>query len=143
VRVLGLDYGGRTIGVAISDPFLITAFGLETIRRPDEASVKKSVARLGEIIKEYGVKTIVLGYPKHLNNTESARGALTVSFKERLERNFKGVEIILWDERFTSAAAYKELSAAGASGRQIKAVNDQTAAVLILQNYLEYIKREK
>jgi len=122
---------------------LITAFGLETIRRADEAAVKKSVARIGEIIREYDVRTIVLGYPKHLDNTESARSALTVAFKERLMRNFKGVDVVLWDERFSSAAAYKELSAAGATGRQIKAVNDQTAAVFILQSYLEYIKRER
>ena len=142
MRALGLDYGGRTIGVAVSDPFFITAFGLETIRRPDDAAIKKSIARLGEIIDEYEVTKIVLGYPKHLDNTDSARCAQTVEFKERLQRNFKKIEIILWDERFSTASAFKELSAAGVASKTVRSVNDQTAAVLILQNYLEYMKRE-
>jgi len=138
MRALGLDYGGKTIGVAVSDPFLVTAFGLETIRRPEEDGLKKSVSRLGELIKEYEVKKIVLGYPKHLDNTESARSIKTRGFMDKLKKNFKNMEIILWDERFSSAAAYKELSAAGVNNKKIRAINDETAAAIILQNYLDY-----
>ena len=143
MRALGLDYGGKTIGVAVSDPFLVTAVGLETIRRPGEEALKKSVFRLGELIRQYEVDKIVLGYPKHLDNTESARSIKTLAFLDKLKRNFKNMEIVLWDERFSSAAAYKELSAAGVKPGKIRAINDETAAVVILQNYLDYLNNAK
>jgi len=138
MRVLGLDYGGKTIGVAVSDPFLTTAFGLETIRRPEEEALKKSVSRLYEIIKEYEIKKIVLGYPKHLDNSESARSKKTLVFLDKLKNNFKNMEIVLWDERFSSAAAFKELLSAGVKYKKVRTINDETAAVVILQNYLDY-----
>ena len=138
MRILGLDYGSKTIGVAVSDPLLITAFGLEVIRRPEEDAIKKSIFRLNEIIKEYEISTIVLGYPKNLDNSESVRCRKTLEFKERLLRNFKNVEIILWDERFTTVSAEKELYLAGIVNRKkIDHVVDKIAAVFILQNYLE------
>jgi len=138
MRILGLDYGSRNIGVAVSDPLLITAFGLEIIRRPDENEIKKSIKRLGEIINEYTIKTIVLGYPKHLDNTESMRCIKTLEFKDRLLRNFKKIEIILWDERLTTVSAEKELIHAGFDHKKIENIIDETAAVLILRNYLEH-----
>ena len=141
MRILGLDYGSKTIGVAVSDPLLITAFGLETIRRPEESAIKKSISRLGEIIKEYEINKFVLGYPKHLDNTDSARCVKTLEFKERLSRNFKNIEIILWDERFSSVYAERELSGAGMDRSKINGVVDKIAAVVILQNYLESINR--
>jgi len=137
MRVLGLDYGGRTIGVAVSDPFLITAFAVEVIRRPEEDAVKKSVARIGELIKEYEVEKIVLGYPKHLDNTNSERCGRTREFMERLKRNFKSVEVVLWDERYSSVHAERELRSAGASGKTISGVVDKIAAAIILQSYLD------
>ena len=140
MRYLGLDYGSRTIGVAISDPFLMTALGLETIRRPEEGAIKKSVARLGEIIEEYGVMKIVLGYPLNLDNTESERCAKTLGFKDRLARNFKRVEIILQDERLTTVTAKRDLVSAGATRRKLGEVVDTAAAVIILQCYLEKLR---
>ena len=141
MRILGLDYGSKTIGVAVSDPFLITAFGLETIKRPEEGAIKKSLARLGEIINEYGIETIVLGYPKHLNNTESERCVKTVAFKSRLTRNFKNVSVILWDERLTTVSAGKELKSAGIFSKKTTRDIDTVSAVLILQSYLEYLSK--
>jgi len=140
MRILGLDYGSKTIGVAVSDPFLINAFGLEIIRKPEEEAIKKSVARLKEIIKEYEIKKIVLGYPKNLDNTDSARCVKTLEFKERLRKNFKSVEIILWDERFSSAAALRDMKEAGADLKTIHGAVDKVAAAMILQNYLDYNK---
>ena len=137
MRVLGLDYGSKTIGVAVSDPFLSTALGLETIRRPDEGAIKKSVSRLKEIISEYDINKIVIGYPKHLNNEESERCAKTAEFGERLKRNFKNIEIIYFDERLSSVFAEKELASAGVKKAKIGEIIDMTAAVVILQNYLD------
>ena len=137
MRVLGLDYGGKTIGVAVSDPLLITALGLEVIRRPGEAEIRNSIRRLKEIIREYSVGIIVLGYPKNLDGTESSRCKLTREFKDRLGRNFKNVEIHLWDERFTSVSAEKELASLGLNQKKIGALSDITAAVFILQGFLD------
>ena len=138
MRVLGLDYGSKTIGVAVSDPLRIAALGLEVIRRPEEAALKKSLSRLRDIVKEYGVATIVLGYPKNLNNTESERCVKTAAFKDRLRANFKSADILLWDERLTSVYAEKTLKSAGLDIPGVKHAIDKTAAVLILQSYLDY-----
>jgi len=140
--VLGLDYGDKCIGVAVSDPLGYSAQGLETICRRDEASVKKSVARIGEIIKFYGVKTIVLGYPKNMDGSEGERCLKTAAFKERLLRNFKRVEVVLWDERLTTAAARRAMEGANRAERGALADHiDQIAAALILNGYLEYIAK--
>ena len=137
MRALGLDYGARTIGLAVSDPLNIAALGLETIRRPDECALKKSVARIGEIIKRYDVGTIVLGYPKRLDNSVSERCVKTLEFKERLQRNFKKTDIVLWDERFSTRAAGNELKMAGFDKKKIAGEIDMLAAVIILQTYLD------
>jgi putative Holliday junction resolvase len=137
MRILGLDYGERTIGVAVSDPNLMYAFGLEIIRRTEEGSIKKSVARLGEIINEYEVKALVLGYPKNLDNTVSLRCFKTEEFKNRLHRNFKRTEIILWDERYSTIGAGRALTEANISRSKKNGVIDKMAAVFILQGYLD------
>ncbi|MCL2617064.1 MAG: Holliday junction resolvase RuvX [Defluviitaleaceae bacterium] len=139
-RILGLDYGDKTVGVAVSDPLLLTATPLETITRPNDISIKKTVARLSEIIKTYNIHTIVLGYPKNMDGSEGFRCAKTNDFKARLHRNFKRAEIILWDERLTTIQADRYLEALNRHKRG--RVVDQAAACIILQGYLDYIKNQ-
>lgn len=138
-RILGLDYGEKTIGVAVSDPLLITASGVETIHRKDEKSIKKSIARLSEIIKEYEISTIVLGFPKNMNNTLGDRCEKTLEFKSRLERNFKRVPVILWDERLSTVSA--NYSLVDLDFKKRKEVIDKVVAVYILQGYLEQFNK--
>ena len=138
-RILGLDYGDKTVGVAVSDPSLLIAAPLETITRPDEVSIKKTIARLSEIIDAYEVTTIVLGYPRNMDGSEGFRCAKTNEFKARLERNFKRVDIILWDERLSTMFADRHLE--NLSKHKRDRVIDQAAASAILQNYLDYIRQ--
>jgi len=140
-RILGLDYGDKTVGVAISDPLMLTASPLETIVRPNEISIKKTIARLSEIIDFYGVGTIVLGYPKNMDGSEGFRCAKTNEFKARLERNFKRIEIILWDERLTTMFADRHLENLRKNKRD--RIIDQAAASAILQNYLDYLRHSQ
>lgn len=136
MRILGLDFGEKTIGVAVSDPFGWTAQGVEIIRRKDENSLKAPVRRIGEIIAEYGVEKIILGYPKNMNNTIGERCVKTEAFKERLEKTFK-TEVVLWDERLSTVAAERNLIEADLSRKKRKRVIDKMAAVFILQGYLD------
>ncbi len=138
---MGLDYGDKTIGVAVSDSLRLLAHGVETIRRDDEQSIKKSISRLKEIILEHGVNTIVVGYPKNMDGTEGVRCEKTNDFVSRLKRNFKKIDIVLWDERLTTVAANRVLSDVSLDKKH--AVVDKVAAVLILQGYLDYINREE
>jgi len=133
---MALDYGDKTIGVALGDPLDIIASGLVTIRRENPDDLKESLARLGEIVRGYGVGEIVLGYPKNMNNTEGPRCEKTLSLKKRLEREFAGVPVVLWDERLSTKMALRPL--AGASAGRKKDLADTLAAVCILQSYLEY-----
>ena len=137
MRILGLDFGSRTVGVAVSDELLLTAQGLETIERKDENKLRKTCARIEEIIKEYGVEEIVLGLPKNMNNTEGDRVEKTKEFKEMLERR-TGLLVTLWDERLTTVAAEKVLMESGVRRENRKAVIDKVAACLILQGYLDH-----
>lgn len=139
MRILALDFGEKTIGVAISDPLGFTAQGLEVITRIKEDALKKSMARLKEIVPEYGVQTIVLGYPKNMNNSIGERAKKTEEFKLRLERVFSNVEIVLWDERLSTVGAERSLLEADLSRKKRKNVIDKMAAVFILQGYLAYI----
>lgn len=139
MRILGLDFGQKTIGVAISDPFGWTAQGLEIIRRDNEESINKSITRLGEILKEYQVEKIVLGYPKNMNNTIGERGEKTELFKTKLEKSFKNIPVILWDERLSTVGAERSLLEADLSRKKRKDVIDKMAAVFILQGYLDSI----
>lgn len=136
MRVLGLDFGQKTIGVAISDPFGWTAQGIEIIRREDEKSINKSISRLGEIIKQYDAEKIVLGYPKNMNNSIGERGKKTEDFKAKLEKNFD-IPVILWDERLSTVGAERGLLEADLSRKKRKDVIDKMAAVFILQGYLD------
>ncbi len=137
MRILGLDFGQKTIGVAISDPFGWTAQGVEIIHRDKEESINKSVERIGEIIKQYGVEKIVLGYPKNMNNTIGERCEKTEAFKKKLEKTFNNIEVILWDERLSTVGAERSLLEADLSRKKRKDVIDKMAAVFILQGYLD------
>ncbi len=136
MRILGLDFGEKTIGVAVSDPFGWTAQGIEIIRRKDENNLKTCIIRIGEIITEYNVEKIVLGYPKNMNNTIGERCEKTEAFKTRLEKKFK-IEVVLWDERLSTVAAERGLLEADLSRKKRKQVIDKMAAVFILQGYLD------
>jgi putative Holliday junction resolvase len=134
-RLLGLDFGDKTIGVAVSDPLGMMALGVETIRRTDANALKPSLRRLGALIAEYGVATIVLGFPKNMNNTQGERCQKTLAFKARLERTFKGIPVALWDERLSTAGAMRTISN--------KSAIDEVAAVLILQGYMGSLDRKR
>ena len=136
MRVLGLDFGEKTIGVAVSDPLGWTAQGLEIIRRDNEEELKPSVTRIRQLCDELGVETIVLGYPKHMNNTIGVRAEKTIRFKKRLKKE-TGLPVKLWDERLSTVAAQRELIAADVSRKDRKKVIDKMAAVYILQGYLD------
>lgn len=138
-RIMGLDYGSKTVGVAISDPLYITAQGIEIIRREEENKRRKTYARIEALIKEYEVDRIVLGYPKNMNNTEGERCEKVNEFKADLERR-TGLEVILWDERLTTVAADKAMIEAGIRRENRKDYVDEIAAGLILQGYLENLR---
>lgn len=137
-RIMGLDYGSVTVGVAISDSLLMTAQGMEVIRRKQENKLRQTLARIEELIAEYEVEKIVLGYPKHLNNTIGERAIKSEEFAERL-RQRTGLEVILWDERLTTVAAHQVLSQSKLDDREKAMVVDKLAAVLILQGYLDML----
>ncbi len=141
-RVMGLDYGKKTVGVAVSDPLGITAQKLETIERKSENKLRKTYARIEAIILEYDIKKIVLGYPKNMNNTIGERAESTLEFKEHLERR-TNLEVILWDERLTTAAAERVLIEEGVRREHRKDTIDQIAAVFILQGYLDSVTRDE
>lgn len=143
MRVLGLDYGTKTVGVAVSDPLEITAQPLETIERKSAGKLRQTLARIEAIIEEYGaagqqekIEKIVLGYPKNMNNTEGDRCEATVSFKNDLERR-TGLEVVLWDERLTTVEAERILMDSGVRRENRKTYIDKMAAAVILQSYLD------
>lgn len=142
MRILGLDFGSRTVGVAVSDGLNLTAQGLETIERKDENKLRKTCARIEELIRQYEVSRIVLGLPKNMNNTEGERVEKTKEFGEMLARR-TGLPVIFWDERLTTVAAERVLMENGVRRENRKAVIDKVAACLILQGYLDRIKMEE
>ena len=143
MRILGLDYGSRTVGVAISDPLLVTAQGVEIIRREKENHLRRTLARIEEIIKEYGdVETIVVGYPKNMNNTVGDRAVKSEEFAGTLRRRFN-LPVVLWDERLTTVAADRTMTETGVKGRDRKKYVDEIAAMLILQGYLDRLAAER
>ncbi len=142
MRIMGLDFGSKTVGVALSDPLLITAQGLEIIRREEENKLRTTYRRIEEIIKEYDVEKIVLGLPKNMNNTEGIRVELTMEFKEALERR-TGLTVEMWDERLTTVAADKAMMEAEIRREHRKDYVDMIAATLILQGYLDRLSFEK
>ena len=138
MRILGLDYGTKTVGVAISDPIGLTAQGMEIIRREEENKLRRTLARIEAIIEEYGVTDIVLGLPKNMNNTQGVRVESTMEFKEKLERR-TGLPVIMWDERLTTVAADRTMMEAGIRRENRKEYVDKIAAAFILQGYLDYL----
>ncbi len=137
MRILGLDYGAKTMGVAVSDPTGLIAQGIETIRREDENKLRRTLARVCELAEEYQAEAIVLGYPKHMNNTVGERAEKSEALKSKLEAR-TGLPVILWDERLTTAAADQILIESGVRREKRKEYVDKIAAVLILQGYLDY-----
>lgn len=136
MRIMGLDFGSKTVGVAVSDPLLITAQGVEIIRRKEENKLRRTLARIEELIEEYQIDEIVLGLPKNMDNTLGPRAEVTLDFKDRLERR-TGLMVHTWDERLTTVAADKAMSEAGMGRESRKEYVDQIAAVFILQGFLE------
>lgn len=142
MRIMGLDFGSKTVGVAVSDSLLLTAQGVEIIRRKEENKLRQTLARIEELITEYEVEEIVLGLPKNMNATEGIRVELTNEFKEKLERR-TGLPVVMWDERLTTVAADKIMMEAGVRRENRKEYVDKIAATLILQGYLDRRQHEQ
>lgn len=136
MRVMGLDYGSKTVGVAICDPLGITAQGIETIVRKEENKLRQTLARIEALVNEYGVEKIVLGFPKNMNNTIGERAERTLEFKEKLEKRV-GVPVVMWDERLSTASAERTLIENNVRREERKKYVDKIAAVFILQGYLD------
>lgn len=138
MRIMGLDYGTKTVGVAVSDPLGITAQAVETITRKEENKLRKTCARIEALIAEYGVERIVLGFPKHMNNDIGERAEKALEFRDMLARR-TGLEVVMWDERLTTVSAERTLMESGVRRENRKKHIDQIAAVFILQGYLDML----
>lgn len=136
MRIMGLDYGSKTVGVAVSDPLGYTAQALETITREEENKLRQTYRRLEELIAQRGITTVVLGYPKNMDDSIGERGKKTEEFKAALERR-TGMPVILWDERLTTVAADEILEESGVLKKDRKKVIDKVAAAIILQEFLD------
>ena len=136
MRIMGLDYGSKTVGVAISDPLGITAQGIEIIRREKESKLRQTLARIDALIKEYEVESIVLGFPKNMNNTIGDRAEKSLEFKAMLEKR-TGLEVVMWDERLTTVEANRTLMESKVRREDRSKYVDMLAAVYILQGYLD------
>ena len=142
MRIMGLDYGSVTVGVAICDSIGLTAQGIEVIRRKEENKLRRTYARIEELILEYNIERIVLGYPKNMNNTVGERCEKSEAFAEALRRR-TGLEVILWDERLTTVAAHQAMIEGNLRREQRDKIVDKIAAVFILQGYLDYYNQKK
>ncbi len=136
MRIMGLDYGAKTVGVAISDALLLTAQGVETICRTQENKLRKTLARIKSLCEEYEVTEIVLGFPKNMNNTIGDRAEKSLEFAEMLKKR-TGLPIVMWDERLTTVEATRTLIESGVQREKRKEYVDKIAAVFILQGYLD------
>lgn len=136
MRIMGLDYGSKTVGVAISDSLGITAQGIETIERKEENKLRQTLAKIEALVKEYEVEKIVLGFPKNMNNTIGERAEKSLELKEKLERRI-GIPVIMWDERLTTVEAERTLIESKVRRENRKKYVDKIAAVFILQGYLD------
>lgn len=142
MRKMGLDFGSKTVGVAISDPLLITAQGIEIVRRKYEDKLRQTLARIEELIVAYEVDEIILGYPTNMNDSLGERAEKTLAFQEMLERR-TGLTVQLWDERLTTVAADKAMIEAGIRRENRKEHVDKIAAVFILQGYLDFCRNKQ
>ena len=134
MRSMSLDLGTRTIGIAVSDLTGLIANGVETLRR---TSPERDFMRIQELLAEWEVEEIVLGYPKNMNGTIGERAEISEAFAEELRNRFPGISVILWDERLSTVAAEKVLISADLQRKKRRKVIDMMAAVVILQNYLD------
>lgn len=142
MRIMGLDYGSRTVGVAISDALFLTAQGVETIFRKEENKLRRTLARIKELCDEYEVEEIVLGFPKNMNNTIGDRAEKSLEFAEMLKKR-TGLPVVMWDERLTTVSANRTLMESGVRRENRKEYVDKIAAVLILQGYLDSRSRSE
>ena len=137
MRLMGLDLGSKTVGVAVSDPLLNVAREVEIIRRKEENKLRQTLARIEELIVEYDVKEIVLGLPRNMDGTEGERAALSLEFKDKLERR-TGLPVHMWDERLTTVEAIEIMDADGIKPQDREKYVDMIAARVILEGYMEY-----
>lgn len=142
IRIMGLDYGSKTVGVAVSDPLGLTAQGVEIIRREQENKLRRTLARIEALVQEYQVTEIVLGLPKNMNNTLGERAEKSLEFQEMLKRR-TGLPVVMWDERLTTVSANRTLMESGVRRENRKEYVDMIAAVYILQGYLDSLGRDK
>lgn len=133
MRILGLDFGSKTVGVAITDPLGLTAQGLEVIRRDRPNKLRKTIARIEEIIREYDVEKIVMGMPLNMDGTEGERAELTKEFAEKLKKRCE-LDIEFQDERLTTVEAYEIMEQTGTKNKED--IVDEVAAVVILEDYM-------
>lgn len=138
MKIMGLDYGSVTVGVAISDSLLLTAQPVEVIKRKSENKLRRTLARIEELVAEHEVEKIVLGFPKNMNNTEGERVERTKEFMEKLKAR-TGLEVVLWDERLSTVSAMSVLEEGGVRPENRKTYVDKIAASIILQGYLDSI----
>jgi putative Holliday junction resolvase len=142
MRIMGLDFGEKTVGIAISDELLLTAQGIEIVRREQENKLRRTLARIEELIVQYDVTEIVLGLPRNMNATDGQRTAITEEFREKLLRR-TDLPVHLWDERLTTVAATRAMDEAGLGKHRQKEHVDRIAAQLILQSFLDLRQRNK
>ncbi len=142
MKYIGLDVGDKTIGIALSDELHLTAQGLKTLQR---TNIKNDTDKIIEILEEHGVGKIIIGIPKNLNGSDSVQTKKIYKFKQKLENKLKStgrkeIELISWDERFSTVIAEDILILADLTRKKRKSVIDKMAAVVILQSYLDYLK---
>lgn len=142
MRILGLDYGSKTVGVAVSDSLGLIAQPLETVTRKDENKLRQTLARIEELAKEYQAEKLVLGLPKNMNNTMGDRAEKSLEFQAMLQRR-TGLEVVMWDERLTTVEANRTLMDSGVRRENRKEVIDKVAAAFILQGYLDFLQMNK
>lgn len=142
MRILGLDYGSRTVGVAVSDPLGITAQPVEIVRRKEENKLRRTLARIEELAGEYQAELFVLGLPKNMNNTLGERAEKSLEFGKMLERR-TGLPVVMWDERLTTVAANRAMIEGGVRREERGQHVDALAAALILQGYLDSLGTQK
>ena len=135
MRILGLDYGTKTVGVAVSDDLLITARALEIIRRDEASKIRPTLRRIEEIISEYSVIKIVLGLPLNMDMSMSEMASCALSFKEKIEKR-TGFPVVMWDERLSSIEAEELMRLNGIKAEDFKKYVDMVAAKIILESYL-------
>lgn len=142
MRIMGLDFGSKTVGVAVSDPLGLTAQSLEIVRRKSENKLRQTYARIEELAAQYEVEKFVVGLPKNMNATEGERTEKSRAFADALFRR-TGIEVVMWDERLTTVAADRTMMEAGIRREDRKEYVDAIAASYILQGYLDYLQNRK